>query len=178
MGKTPDLTSDILDRYLDHGFWCAKASGQAPSKRELVKFGQRHGCEFPPEYIAHATGKWRGIYIEVKEELWPRPKAYDTGEFWSFLYALFVYGFDPEAPKWMNLELATKEFRDRTGRSLIPCLKIVGDADIYVFAPTGRMARWRHETDEIEDFSGTFFDLLEQEVRDLRRRKDRKVAAP
>lgn len=170
------MTEHILDRHLDADFYCAAAHDGAPSQRELLDLAQRYGCALPKDFLAHATGKLGGIYIEVKESAWPRPKENEVGPFWSFLYAVFVFGMSPEIPDWMNIELAAREFKETTGHSRIPCLKVVGDADFYVFDSEAKISQWRHETDEFEPFEGSFFDLLDQEVGELRKRKDRKLA--
>ena len=172
-----DETELILDRHLDGDFYCAAAHADAPTEQELIEVASRYGCRLPPEFLAHSCGPLSGIYVEVKENVWPRPKAYDVGPFWSFLYAVFVYGLAPEIPDWMNIDLAAAEFLSSTGQSRVPCLKIVGDADIYVFDSDGKISQWRHETDEFDPYAGSFFDLLEQEVGQLRQRKDQKVAA-
>jgi hypothetical protein len=169
-----DRTKEILDRHLDADFWCA-AQQEAPSAHEVEAFGAKYGCRLPDEFIAHSIGNLGGIYVEVKENVWPRPKLHDVGPFWTFLYAVFVYGFSREAPDWMNLERAVADFRQRTGHPLVPCLKLVGDANIYLFDAAGQIVGWDHETDEIEPYEGSFFDLLDREVGELRQRKNRKL---
>jgi hypothetical protein len=175
--RTPkDRTDEILRRHIDADFYLVAAHESAPSKRELESLGKKLGCSFPGDFVAHSTGPLAGVYIEVKEELWPRPKEYDVGPFWTFLYAMFVYGASPEIPEWMNLELAADKFRENTGHPYVPCLKVVGDANVYCFEPGGAIVQWDHETDEFEKYSGGFFDLLESEVSELRGRKNKKVA--
>lgn len=174
---TPDHTKGILDRYLDAHFYCVAARDSAPDKQTLEELGRRLACKFPKEFIAHSTNEFGGIYIEVKEEFWPRAEEFAVGPFWSFLYGLYVYGYTPEIPEWMNLDVAAKEFREMTGHPHVPCLKVIGDADIFAFTPTGDIVQWSHEADEFTPFDGSFFALLEQEVRELRERKDRKLAA-
>jgi hypothetical protein len=176
MAKTRDQTKEILDRHLDKDFFCAVSDQGAPSSAELERLAAKHGCRLPSDFLAHSTGKFAGIYIEVKEAIWPRPNELDVGPFWSFLYAVFVYSASPDAPDWMNMEKRAEEFQAATGRSLIPCLEIVGDADIYLFDASGQIVRWDHETDELEAFDGSFFELLDHEVGELRQRKDQRVA--
>lgn len=171
-----DKTKKILDKYLDEDFACFACGDDAPSKQEMTQLATRLGIQFPEEFLLHATSKWGGVYIEVKEEIWPRPKPYAVGPFWSFLYAIYVYGHGPDVPDWMNLEMAAIEFRSETGHQAVPFLKIVGDANIYCFIATGDIVRWNHETDEFEKIEKSFYDVLENEVRELKERKIKKTA--
>ena len=175
--RTSDKTKDILNRYLDHHFYVAAAGANAPSKSDLNALGRRLGCRFPPEFIAHSTGALGGAYIEVKEEFWPRPKIYDVAPFWTFLYALYVFGATPDIPEWMDLERQALKFREERELSLVPCLKLVGDADLYLFTSEGSIVQWEHESNDVRSFDGNFFDLFEREVQQLRDRKDKKLAA-
>ena len=109
----------------------------------------------------------------VKEEVWPRHKAGDVGQFWSFLYGVFVYTYSKEAPDWMQIENAAEEFKSM-GHQVLPILKVVGDADVYCLNSKGKIQRWSHEEDTFENFDGTFFDLLEFEFKELEERRERK----
>ncbi|HKR65471.1 MAG TPA: hypothetical protein VJZ00_17205 [Thermoanaerobaculia bacterium] len=173
---TKDRTDEILRRHLDRDFWVTGAGANPPAKKQLTAVAERHGCKLPKDFLAHSTGTLGGLYVEVKEDVWPRAEPYAVAPFWTFLYAVFTYGLSPEIPEWMNLELAAAEFVNTTGHQRVPCLKVVGDADLYVFDHNGDIAQWRHETDEFEPFQGSFFELLDREVARLRERKDRKVA--
>jgi hypothetical protein len=169
-----DQTKNILDKYLDEDFACFACGDDAPSEPVMVNLAARLGVQFPDEFIQHSTSEWGGIYIEVKEEVWPRPAPYEVGPFWSFLYAIFIYGTSAEIPDWMNLELAADDFRTDTGHQVVPFLKIIGDADVYCFDANGNIVRWDHETDEFEKINKSFFALLDDEVRKLKERKERK----
>lgn len=76
----------------------------------------------------------------------------------------------------MNLEMAAIEFRSETGHQAVPFLKIVGDANVYCFIANGDIVRWDHETDEFEKIEKSFYDVLENEVRELKERKIKKTA--
>jgi hypothetical protein len=176
MSTTPDRTEEILNRHLDADFWCTSGQGGALSAKEVLALGRKWGYQLPTEFVVHSTGQFAGIYVEVKEALWPRPKPFAVGPFWSFLYGLFVYSVSADALEWMRIDSASREFKADSGKSALPCLKVIGDADIYVFDKRGTIAQWNHETGELKPFQGGFFDLLEYEIRELRQRKDQKVA--
>jgi hypothetical protein len=172
-----DATKDIFDRYLDEHFYVAAAGNNAPSTRQVARVAKKLGCRFPKEFVVHSTGRFGGAYVEVKEEFWPRPEAYEVGPFWSFLYGLWVFGFADGVPDWMSIELGTERFRHEIGSANVPCLKIVGDADLFAFTEAGAIVQWHHETGEFTPFMGGFFALFEQQVKALRERKDQKLAA-
>jgi len=171
-----DKTQEILDKYLDADFSCFACGEDAPSEKELTELGKELGLQFPDEFIAHSTSKLGGIYIEVKEAIWPETKLYDVGPFWSFLRGLWVYGFGSAIPDWMNFAQAAKTFRQETGLQEVPFLKIIGDADVYCFAASGNIVRWNHELGEFDAINKSFFQLFEEEVRALKQRKERKKA--
>lgn len=170
-----DQTEEIINLIWDREKYCIVAAGDsAPSKKELKEFSLRYGVTLPPEFLAHASGYWGGLYLEVREEFWPRHKAGDVGPYWSFLYGLFVYALSEEAPDWMQIKAAADEFKEM-GHQVIPFLKIVGDADVYCFDAMGRICRWSHEEDTFELYDGNFFDLLRYEFLELEDRRKQKL---
>jgi hypothetical protein len=178
MFGTKDRTEDIINLIWDRDEYYLVAAGKdAPSKKQVKEVAVRYGVRLPDDYIVHATGRWGSPYLEVREDLWPRHKAGDVGPFWSFLYGVFVYAYSEEAPEWMQISVAAKEFEEM-GHKVLPILKVIGDADVYCFNPEGKIQRWLHEGDHFEAFEGTFFDLLEHEFKELDGRRKRKKAEP
>lgn len=176
MFSAKDRTEAIIDLIWDHEkYYIASAGDQAPTKKELQAFAASYGVKFPKEYIAHASGYWGGLYLDVKEEFWPRHKAGDIGPFWSFLYGIFIYAYSSEAPEWMQLKVAADEFKEM-GHKVIPFMKVIGDADVYCFDENGKIQRWSHELDTFDPYDGSFFDALKFEFLELEsRRKDKLV---
>ena len=75
-----DKTMEILEKYLDNDF---RVSPMAPNKstiNDIYEIEKILGIKFPEEYTAHLLGEGaellgeRGLYIEVKKEIWPRAK--------------------------------------------------------------------------------------------------------
>jgi hypothetical protein len=175
MSEAKDQTEEIINLIWDREKYYLVAAGKsAPSKDELMAFALQYGVRLPSEYLAHASGYWGGLYLEVREEFWPRHKEGDVGPFWSFLYGLFTHALSEEAPEWMQLRVAADEFRDM-GHQVLPFLKIVGDADVYCFDAEGRVVRWSHEEDIVERQDGTFFDVLRHEFLEMEDRRKRKA---
>ncbi|MDR2105041.1 MAG: hypothetical protein LBP51_04720 [Deferribacteraceae bacterium] len=111
-----DKTMEILAKHLDKDF---RVSPMAPNRTtidDIVEVERVLSVKFPEEYAAHLIGEGaellgeRGLFIEVKQEVWPRPKQYDVGAFWSFLYAIHTYTASKESDDWMRLEYAGEEF--------------------------------------------------------------------
>jgi hypothetical protein len=170
-----DQTEEIINLIWDREKYHLVAAGEsAPSKAELKELASRYGVTLPSEYLAHASGYWGGLYLEVREEFWPRHKAGDAGPFWSFLYGVFVHAYSDEAPEWMQLKSAADEF-ESMGHKVLPFLKVIGDADVYCFDAKGRIQRWSHEGDTFEPCNGTFFDVLRYELLGLEDRLKQKM---
>ena len=172
-----DRTWDLMQKHLESGCYdIVSSQDSAPTEAELCAAGAALGCAFPEEFIAHSINKFGGLLIEVKEELWPQPKAGDAGPSWSFLNGLYTLGIAKGIPDFMNLELATQEFQAESGLKAVPCLGLLCNADVYCFDPEGVIVRWDHELNELEKVDKTFFEVLDYELGELEARKDRKVA--
>ena len=83
-----DQTEAILDAHLDRDFRVFPLAEARAVAAEVGSIAARLGVRYPREFVSHVCGRIPGLCVEVKEEVWPRPAAYDTGPFWSFLYAL------------------------------------------------------------------------------------------
>ena len=175
---SPDQTEAILGRHLDADFTAFPMAEAKQSPDRLEAIGRKHGIKYPDEFSAHVSGRFPGIYVEVKEQVWPRPKVCDVGPFWSFLYALHTFTCAAESEPWMRLDDAATSFRSETGLSAAPVLKVVGDADVYCVNERGELVQFKLETNELEAVRLSFWELFEREVRELRERKDRKKASP
>lgn len=172
-----DRTAEILGSHLDGNFTVLPMAATPTGEATIRLVGAQLGVSLPAEYIAHLSGRFPGIYVEAKERVWPRPKAYSVGPFWSFLYGLHTYTCDADSQAWMRLNDAADEFRLATGLPVIPCLKIIGDADLYCIVADGSLARFDHELGSLDPVDGTFWDVLEVEVRELAERLLRKMTA-
>jgi hypothetical protein len=171
-----DRTLEILKKHLDGDFRVLPLAETEVSREQIAAIGARLGVAYPPALADHVCGRFPGMYVEVKENVWPRPREFDVGPFWSFLYAVHTYTSAPESEPWMRLDHAAETFRARTGLVAAPVLKIEGDADVYCVDAIGGLCRFDHETNELRPVEGDYWSILDREIGALRARKDRKRA--
>lgn len=170
-----DLVAFVRDR--DRDRWAVFAQqGSEPDDDDVRRLEQRVGFGLPDDFrelLVHPLG---GLVLEASEQLWPPAQPFDVGPAWTFLRGLFVPSLSPDAPDWLSLERVLDERLD--GRpGLVPCLRVMGDADTYCIDATGRLVRWRHDDpDEPLPVGGGFYDLLLAEIAELDQRIDRMVA--
>ncbi len=150
------------------------------SMDDIDKLQRKLEIKLPKEYVFHLLGEGaeilseRGLFIEVKEEIWERPKLYDIGEAWSFLYGIHTYTANEDAEDWMQLSYVAKEFLEETGIKAVPILKVIGDADVYCSNETGNIVKYNHEENILEKVNMTFWEVFEKELKELKERKDKK----
>ncbi len=172
-----DRTWSILENTLESDIYeTACSQGDAPSAEQLHALAQELGCRFPEEFILHSSGRFGGLYVAVKEDLWPRAKEGDVAAFWEFLFGLCTFSVAPQIPDFMNLRLTTAAFKAETGLDLVPFMRVLGDPSRYCFDAEGNIVLWSSGSNEFAPVETGFFDLLEEELRALRERKDRKLA--
>ncbi|TCD12113.1 hypothetical protein EZ449_03595 [Pedobacter frigidisoli] len=176
-----DRTIALMTKYLDGDY---KVSPMAPQKstiQDIKNVEKELDINFPDEYIAHLLGEndevlgSRGIFIEVKEEIWRRPKLYDVAPFWSFLYGFHTFTAFKQSEDWMNLEFVGKNFFADTGIKAVPILKILTDADVYCVGENKQILKYNHEENLVEDTNMNFWEIFEFELKELRDRKELKL---
>jgi hypothetical protein len=171
-----DRTMDILRKHLDGDFRVSPLAETPVSAAQIAAIGDRFGVIYPQALVDHVCGRFPGMYVEVKENVWTRPKEFDVGPFWGFLYAVHTFTSAPESEPWMRLDHAAEKFRERTGLAGAPVIKIEGDADVYCVDSKGALCRFDHETNELIPVEGDYWSILDLEIGELRKRKDRKLA--
>jgi hypothetical protein len=174
--KTRNSFNEALTANVDKDFSVFAAGDDAPTLKDIEAFEKWAGFRLPDDFRNYSCSKLGGIYVDVKESVWPRPKKFEVGPFWSFLYGFFVYGFSPNCPEWMNIRLQTEQFRAESQTRCVPFLKVTMDPDIYCFDEKGMARRWNHETREALSVDKTFTQIFEEEFAELKKRKERKLA--
>lgn len=147
-----------------------------PAEAEVAAIESQAGFRLPDEFREYAVHPLGGLYMAVREDLWPRPQAYQVGPAWTFLYGLMVFSFCSQAPDWLQLRRAWQRMAKDGHNELVPFLRIIGDADRYCFTANQKIVIWRHETpNEPEEISETFSEVLMREIQALENRKNRKI---
>lgn len=179
-----DKTLEILDKYLDKDFRVFPMAPTQSTLEDIKAVEEELQVKFPEEYVAHLLGegaeflKERGLFIEIKEEVWPRPKQYDASSFGSFLYGLYTFSASKESSDWMQLRFAGKQFVEGTGIKAVPILQIIGDANIYCVNETGGIVRYIHDKKAMEEIKIDFWELFEKELSELKKRKENQHTSP
>ncbi|PPA31319.1 hypothetical protein C3737_03850 [Aeromonas jandaei] len=174
MTNVTDNTRELILEFWDDDYYIVAAGDQAPTKNEVVTFGDRYGIKFPDDYISHAVGELGGFFIEVKEELWPYSEVLAVAPCWEFLRGVYSYAYSEEAPEWMNIYIAAEQFKD-LGHKVIPVFKVWADANVYCYNEYGRLVKYLHEENTFECVDKTWFELIEHELNELAERKNRKL---
>ena len=178
-----DRTIELLKAYLDEDFLVFPMAPNKSSEQDIIDVQNKLGIKFPEEYKVHLLGNGdevlgnRGIYVEVKEAVWERPKALEVGPFWSFLYGFHTYTASKQSDDWMRLEFAGKKFFENTKMKGVPILRVEGDADLYCIDENSQIVRYCHEENIFENVNLTFWQVLEYELQDLKERKEKKIQA-
>jgi hypothetical protein len=171
-----DAVFSYFRRYDKRTFQVVACQSNAPSEADLAAFEADAGFRLPDEFREFTMSGLGGLYMEVREEFWPRAKAYDVGPFWSFLYGLKVFGIAKGIPDWLDIRVQHREFKADGFGDLVPFLQLVSDADKFCFDFGGRIVRWSHEQPEKREAEATTFgDLLMREIHELEQRKERKL---
>ncbi len=167
---------DYFDNYDKESYAVFACRGNEPTEDDIRAFEREIGFSLPADFREFTKSPLGGLYMDVREHLWPRPKRHQVGPFWSFLYGLKVFGIARDIPEWLDIRHQRRQFAQTGATDLVPFLQIVGDADPYCFDCEGRILRWRHgETpDERERVEISFPELLMQQIRELEDRKERK----
>jgi hypothetical protein len=117
-----DKTLDILEKCLDKDFRVMPIAENKSTITDIKKIEKELEIKFPGEYVAHLLAKGaevlgeRGIYIEVKETVWPKPQLYDVGQFWKFLYGIHTFTPSEFSEDWMRLKITGKQFIKEKGK--------------------------------------------------------------
>lgn len=150
--------------------------GEEPSETDIAAFEKSVGFSLPTEFREFTMSPLGGLYMEVREEIWARPKQFDVGPFWSFLYGVKVLGIAKSVPEWLDIREQYESFREEGFGQLVPFLQRVGDANCYCFTGTAEIIEWSYEEwDEPQSLAMTFSELLMQEIHELEERKNRKI---
>src|SRR5258706_5644511 len=111
-------------QYDTRSFHFVACQGNEPSEADVAAFEHEIGFRLPDEFRTFTMSGLGGLHMEVREALWPRPKEFDVGPFWSFQYGLSVFGIAKGIPEWLDLRHRYREFRAEGVRDLVPFLQL------------------------------------------------------
>ena len=174
------MALDDVYRYFSgwdrRSFEVVACRGNEPTEADIAAFEAVVGFRLPDEFREFTMSPLGGLYMAVREELWPRPEPYQVGPAWSFAYGLMVFGIAANIPDWLDIREQYREFRDEGFPELVPFLQVACEADRYCFDRAGQIILWDHEQPELrEPIGASFSELLLEEIHELEDRKDRKV---
>jgi len=131
----------------------------------------------PADFREFTMSPLGGLYMEVREEIWPRAKQYDIGPFWSFCRGIIVYGIANGIPDFLDIREKTKELHDEGFTGFIPFLSIIGNGDeIFCFDKDNNIVLLDcYTTGEAAPVEGAFSDCLMKQIAELEERKNKKI---
>jgi hypothetical protein len=158
----------------DFKLWCA--GDNAPLAAEVAALEERLGCPLPEEYRKFLT-RYGGVLLEVKERVWPRPKEFAVGPFWSFQYAYLVFGIGKDIPAWLDIEAVTAKLHRNLPESapLVPFLRQIATTKFYLcFDDRGRICDWScEEPAERQLLQDSFDEVIIRETKRLAENKEK-----
>ena len=175
---SPELFEALLRCVVDKKtFEVVAGQSGRPSEQEVAAFERTVGFSLPQDYRRFAMSGFGCLFLEVKESIWPRPKAGDIVPAWHVRCGLYVYGLSAEVPDFVDVRKQFSEF-SKGGRRIVPFLRIEGSLDHYCFSPEGGIVEWRADLDDTEPVDLTFTELLLKEITSLQDRAKRIQTEP
>lgn len=92
---------DYFHNYDKQTYQGVACMGNEPSEHDIKKFEHQYGINLPADFREFTMSPLGGLYMEVREEIWPRAKQYDIGPFWSFCRGIIVYGIANGIPDFL-----------------------------------------------------------------------------
>ena len=168
---------DYFRSYDSKTYETAACMGYEPSEEEIQTFENQYHIKLPDEFRVFTMSPLGGLYMDVREEIWPQGEAFDVAPFWTFCRGIMVYGLSDVIPDFLNLRLKTKALHEEGFTDYIPFLSIIGDGDrIFCFDKNNQIVSldW-YETGEAEVVEGSFSEFLLQQIEALEERKNQMI---
>lgn len=148
-----------------------------PSEQDIKNFENKYQIILPAGFREFTMSSLGGLYMEVREEIWPRAKQYDSGPFWSFCRGIIVYGISNGIPDFLDIRKKTKELHDEGFTEFIPFLSVIGNGDeIFCFNKDNRIVLLEYySTGEAPPIECAFSDCFLNQIAELEERKNRKI---
>lgn len=168
---------DYFHNYDKQTYQVVACMGNEPTEADVKEFEDQYKINLPDEFREFMMSPLGGLYMEVREEIWPRAKQFDVGPFWSFCRGIIVYGIADEIPEFLDIRVKTKELHDEGFTDLIPFLSIAGNGDeIFCFDKDNKIVLLDYyTTGETTPVEGDFSDCLMKQIEELEERKNMKI---
>lgn len=168
---------DYFSKYDKSSYQVVACMGNEPSENDILEFEQNIGIKLPQEFREFTMSSLGGLYMNVKEEVWPQAQLYDVGPFWSFCRGIIVYGIAIDIPDFLDIRLKTKELHELGYNDYIPFLSIIGNGDeIFCFDRNQNIVLLDYyATGEVTALEGSFSECLMKQIEELEDRKNKKV---
>jgi hypothetical protein len=157
-------------RTFDREVYRVTAGGRsAPSLAQLEAVEASLGCALPPEFREFTLSPLGGLYIEVLEAHWPRPKA-RTRPSWRDQFGLKIFGLSVPIPQWLDLREEILQLPEEES-DLIPCMARTGTNDRYCFDLDGQLVKWSARSRQRVPVELGFNRLVIKELQELEQRR-------
>ncbi len=168
---------DYFRSYDKSTYEVVACQGNEPTEEDVAAFEKKYKMKLPEEFREFTMSPLGGLFMEVREEVWPRGKQFDIGPFWSFLRGIIVYGIANNIPDFLSLDVRTNQLHKEGFKGYIPFLQLIGNGDeVYCFDSNGNVVLLHYyESDEAEFIGGTFSECLMKQIEELEERKNRKL---
>ncbi len=175
---TLEKVYDYFHNYDKQTYRVVACMGNEPSEQDIKHFEDQYKIMLPSDFREFTMSPLGGLYMEVREEIWPRAKLYDVGPFWSFCRGIIVYGIANGIPEFLDIRVKTKELHENGFTDFIPFLSIIGnDDEIYCFNKDNQIVLLDYySTEETTPVEGTFSDCLMKQIEELEERKNMKIS--
>lgn len=128
-------------RTFDPAVYRVMAGGRnAVTEERLAEFEQALDFRFPEPFRQFTLSPLGGLYIEVREELWPRPQAGDEPG-WRDQFGLKVFGLCAPIPEWLDLREEVLRLPEQEA-DLIPIMALVGCESRFCYDLDGALLQW------------------------------------
>ena len=168
---------DYFHNYNSKTYQVFACMGNEPLEKDILNFEKQYDISLPNDFREFTMSPLGGLYMEVREELWPRAKVYDVAPFWTFCRGIMVYGIAKGIPDYLDIRVKTKELHDEGLEDYIPFFSIIGDGNtIFCFDKNNRIVvlDWYSKV-AFEEDEMNFSDFLLKKIKELEERKTQMI---
>ena len=96
---------DYFHNYDSKVYQIFACMGNEPSEKDILNFEKQYDISLPDDFREFTMSPLGGLYMEVREELWPRAKVYDVAPFCIFSRGIIVYGIAKGIPDYLDIRV-------------------------------------------------------------------------